>query len=381
MSTADRADELRRHPETCLYCPQPADSNEHIIPDAIGGHLKAPILCRAHNVAVGRADKALSDHYTPVTFASTLKRQRGNPTTGKYGASVKFIDAQGREVTVAPDGTSEFGLEITETNDAGVPQRASGPERKLRGIAKNHPDPNGFRLFQVAGPGVTMPIGVGIGPESLPGYLKIALHFAAGFVGPVSEATLAALAPAIFGKRPARVLMQLPFRAPYFNPAGPVRHEVTIYPDGTDAIATVMLFSSFCVTLALPHFVTRIARRYTQYLDGTRTVADVEAIPIPRERLSDREWDQLFATAHANLTRIFNDRGNRDIEEIAHAAARKAFGSACKDPRPGAFFDYFRAELIIVPLEQVIVEELVTRARDRAIRGLPTVDDSPMLLR
>jgi hypothetical protein len=66
---------------------------------------------------------------------------------------------------------------------------------------------------------------------------------------------------------------------------------------------------------------------------------------------------------------------------MAHLAARKALGNSYKDPRPEAFFEYFRAELIIVPLEQEIVDQLVRIARVRAARGLPVVDDSPMLLR
>ena len=377
-----RVGDMRLRPATCLYGPEPATSEEHVLGEAVGGRLTAPILCRTHNGEVASsADGPFAEHYAALTFAASVRRQRGN-AGGKIGTSVRFIGADGRRATVAPNGTSEFELAL-EKNDAGVVQRGSGPLRALAAIAKNHPDPNGFRLYEVAGPGVTIPIEVGIGDESLPGYLKTALHFAAGFVAAPSPATIAAVRPGIFRERPVRVLMQLPFREPFFDPTGPIRHEVTLYPDGADAIVTIMLFSSFAVTLALPHFGTRIARRYVQLLDGTGPqLVDVEPIPVPRNRMSDRDWDQLFAVSHANIGRIFAERQQRDVEEICQEAARVAFGHAARVDAPCDFIEYFRAELERKPLEpRSLIDDLVNQARAHLARGHEPLDFAPMLVR
>jgi hypothetical protein len=381
MDPIARVAQLRRTPPTCTYCRAPADSEEHVLPEALGGRLTAPILCAAHNNTISRsADEPFARHYETLTFAAGVRRQRGN-RQGKVGTTLRFFDPQGRLTTVKPDGRSEFGLE-TERDAKGVIQRASGPLRALTGIAKHHPDPSGFRLFEVAGPGVTIPVEVGICDENLPGYLKTALHFAAGFIAAPSPATLAALRSGILRERPVRVLLQLPFRAPYFDPKGAIRHEVTIYPGGEDAIATIMLFSSFCVTLALPHFGTRTALRYTQLLDGTGPqLAEVAPIPIPREPLSDREWDDLFATARTNIDRIFADRAQRDIEELAQQAARTAIGYVMRFGDPiHTFPTFFRAELERIPLERDLVDDLVRQAQAHIAQGRDPFDITPMLL-
>jgi hypothetical protein len=381
MDLIARVELLRRRPSSCLYCTNPPDTDEHVVAEAVGGRLTAPILCAKHNNAISAsADAPFARHYETLTFAAGVRRQRGN-SSGKVGTSVRFIDGQGRRTTVAPDGHSEFGL-VTERNADGVVQRASGPLRQLAHIARGHPDPNGFRLFEVVGPGVTIPIGVGICDENLPGYVKTALHFAAGFMAAPAPATIAALQPGIMRQRPVRVLMQLPFRAPYFDPNGPIRHEVTVYPDGEDAVATIMLFSSFCVTLGLPHFGTRTALRYVQLLDGTGPqIADVDAIPIPRTALSDREWEGLFATSRASIERIFVARAARDIEEIGQQAARIATGHALHVGDLGAFAAFFRAELERVPLESDVVADLVRQAVVHIARGRDPFDVRPMLLK
>jgi hypothetical protein len=375
-----RVAQLRRTPDACLYCIAKPDTDEHVLAEAVGGRLTARIMCERHNGLTGAADKAFADHYAPLTFAASVVRQRGSPTYGKIGTTLRFVDAQGRKTTVKPDGRSEFGPEL-ERNDDGIVQRGSGSYRALSAIAKNHPDPNGFRLFEVAGPGVTIPVAVGIGPESLPGYLKTALHFAAGFVAGPSEATVAALAPAILGERPARAFVQLPFRAPYFDPTGPIRHEVTIYPDGSDAVVTVMLFSSFAVTLALPHFATRTALRYVQLLDGTGPeLFDIDPIPIPRDKLSDRELDSVLRWGNLNVQRIFSERRQRDTEEVSEYAARVAMGEEAR--HPGTFLTFYRAELERVPLDDSeLVDDLVHQMRQRLLRRLPVFDDSAMIVR
>ena len=235
-------------------------------------------------------------------------------------------------------------------------------------------------LFETISPGVVIPVGVGIVDDVLPGFVKTALHFAAGFMAPPPAATIAALRPGILRERPIRVLRQLPFRAPYFDPTGPVRHEVTIYPNGAHAVATIMLFSSMTATLELPHFGTREALRYVQLLDGTGPqLVDVDPIPIPHGPLSEREWDGLFATAHAKVYQIFVDRANREVDEMAKAASRVAMGHDAV--HPGAFLRWFRAELECKAIRAELVDDLVRQAQRRILRGLPVMDDADMVLR
>jgi hypothetical protein len=193
-----------------------------------------------------------------------VHRRRGS-SAGKIGTTLRFTDREGRRTTVAPDGTSEYSLTVREFSENGRPLRASGSLKALRALRRNQPDPANVLLVELISPGVTILVGVGITDQCLPGYFKTALHFAAGFVDAPHAATIAALRPYIFEGR-AVPIVPLPFRDPFFDPEGPVRHEVTIYPDGKNAVVTIMLFSAIIVAIELPHFGTRRSLRYRQML-------------------------------------------------------------------------------------------------------------------
>jgi hypothetical protein len=49
MDLIARVELLRRHASNCLYCPNPPDTNEHVLAEAVGGRLIAPLLCSKHN--------------------------------------------------------------------------------------------------------------------------------------------------------------------------------------------------------------------------------------------------------------------------------------------------------------------------------------------
>jgi hypothetical protein len=143
-----------------------------------------------------------------------------------------------------------------------------------------------------------------------------------------------------------------------------------------------MLFSSLCVTLALPAFTIRHALRYVQLLDGTGPqLVDIEPFPIPREPLSDRELDAFFATSQANLERIFVARAQRDVEEIAQQGARIALGHAVRLGDMAQFAAFFRAELERVPFDRGFVDDLVRQARAHIAQGRDPLDLGPMILR
>ena len=58
---------------------------------------------------------------------------------------------------------------------------------------------------------------------------------------------------------------------------------------------------------------------------GRTELVDVEPRPVPRQRLSDREWDALLKTSMAVIAATFRGRHVRDITEIATEAAMEAW--------------------------------------------------------
>jgi len=247
-------------------------------------------------------------------------------------------------------------------------------------MRRSQQDPANVVLVEVISPGVTIPVGVGITDQCLPGYVKAALHFVAGFVDAPHAATIAALRPYIFGGRAVPVV-PLPFREPFFDSKGPVRHEVTIYPDGKNAVVTIMLFSAIVVAIELPHFGTRRSLRHRQLLGGCSgpELIDVEPYPVPRRRLSDREWDHLLETTRAALIRIFATRHHSDIDEMAQQAARTAWGRAATSNLAN-FTPYFQAELETLALPRRQISALVRESRAHLTAGRLPFDPSTMLL-
>ena len=63
---------LRRRPASCLYGPEPAGSDEHVLAEAVGGRLIVPFLCAKHNSEVASsADSPFAEHYAALTFAAS----------------------------------------------------------------------------------------------------------------------------------------------------------------------------------------------------------------------------------------------------------------------------------------------------------------------
>lgn len=67
----------------CLACTKPRElTNEHIIPQAIGGRLKAPIFCKECNSTFGRElDAEVSKQFGLIATSLNIKRERGKPQT------------------------------------------------------------------------------------------------------------------------------------------------------------------------------------------------------------------------------------------------------------------------------------------------------------
>jgi hypothetical protein len=375
-SPGTRIERLRRRATNCLYCPAPANSEEHILSEGVGGRLIGRILCGSHNCMINKvADEPFCARFAQLTFAAEVRRQRGN-AHGKIGTSVKGIDDSGRPVTVRPDGSSEWATTIDDRDADGLPLRFGGPLSALRKLAKEHPQREHLHLFEVVHRGVTIPVKVGIDNDSYPALIKTALHFAATFFD-VPALSVETLEQEIFGKAPIKHVFQPPFATPLFDPSGPIRHEVTVYPHGDSAIVTVMLFAAFGIGVTIPGLHISTPLRYQQLIDGTGPqVYNVSPIAIEIRRPTEEELREYFRTSGDRLHQIFNDKGNREINEIAMNAAAVAFSHSLRGPEFETFFVYFRAELDRSALDTEVKDDLMRLARFRAAKGLPLCDIS-----
>jgi hypothetical protein len=366
---------LRR---SCVYCADPPTTAEHIFQEAIGGKLTARILCAAHNAFFSDVDRDLADHYAVLVWASGTVRDRGGRERWPFGTRLRFPDAKNQRATIInPDGSNAFDKVTVELNEVGKPVRFDGPLDSLRAIAaKNGNGP----IVEIVSPGPTIPVGVGITDVALPGLMKNALHFAAGFVAEPSPATIAAVLPYMRGERRVPVV-PLPFRAPWFPP-GPPRHEITVYPNGRNAVVTILLFGAIAVALELPHFIIGRAVRHVQLLDGSAPrVFDVDAVPVPRRPLSDREADHYLETVMAALTIIFRARHLFDINDLAQESAREALGDGARIGGNAAFLTYFHAALQRRALPADEIKGLVREAAAALRRGDVPCNLAPLLIK
>lgn len=115
MDPIARVAKLRRTLTACLYCPA---SPEHVLGEAVGGRLSAPILCATQHMAVSvSADGRFAHHFETLTFAVGARPHRGG-RQGKTGTTVRSIDRKARRTTVLPDGRPECRLESNATPGA-----------------------------------------------------------------------------------------------------------------------------------------------------------------------------------------------------------------------------------------------------------------------
>jgi len=105
------------------------NSDEHIVPESVGGRPKARILCGTHNNGLSDTDKIFAEHYAPVTWGAAVNMQ-----SGKVGTSLSFIDSEGRRTRVASTGHAEYRLHDVERNVQGLVERAQGALQRLMEI-------------------------------------------------------------------------------------------------------------------------------------------------------------------------------------------------------------------------------------------------------
>jgi hypothetical protein len=88
LDLRDPISKARRFPATCLYCAQVPNSEEHALPQALGGRLGAKILCLQHNTLVGnKCDDPMIEQLSPIMFMLGTPRIRGAKYASLRGKS------------------------------------------------------------------------------------------------------------------------------------------------------------------------------------------------------------------------------------------------------------------------------------------------------
>ena len=129
---------------TCYVCGKIIDftnrTEEHIIPNAIGGHLKSPyLICYNCNCEFGRKiDAALAQQLNPIASMLNIKRDRGTPQAfdtvdTKNGTTYSF-EPGGKPVLKIPDiqqDGNHYTIKVRDKKQA---------RTVLSGLKRKHPE-------------------------------------------------------------------------------------------------------------------------------------------------------------------------------------------------------------------------------------------------
>ncbi len=319
--------QARRGPLHCIYCVEPATSNEHALTEAIGGRLGADILCGKHNGIVNEtADVRFNANFAPLVNMLQIRRQRGT-----VGAEFVATGDDGKPVTIVAEGfAKQQRVDVQKRDATGRILYAEGDLTYLEKLPSGAISSDGRNLViaKISNPSVNFAVGM---DETMTGaVLKTALHFFAGFVGNVPLDVAKKLLRTISGEvRMDGSLVRTPYlHDDVFSDSWPARHELTAYFDGDHTLVTVLLFSAYALTVRLPLPMPGTAGvRYTQMLDENFPRF---AVDIPRPAALD--WDDrpgkydaaiYYAPIKKRIARI-HDYGT---EQAIRARCRRAFES------------------------------------------------------
>lgn len=340
----DAISRARRTPKACLYCPNAPDSNEHVLADALGGRLTAPILCSEHNGLAGRkCDGPMAVQLAPFATWLGIKRSSGRRVTfrGHSDAGEPLvIDASGNVrrhkrlevVKVAQDGKIRYArgelVKIDELKAVGALEDGS---LHVIAVMEKPPSIN----FEVA-----------IARDVEQGVFKTALHFIAGFVSDIPSSMAHQLLPYIEGAKAAggEFVRSMPLSGRYFPESWPPRHEIRTYPEGGETFVTVLLFGLFGFQVRVP-VQTHTPMRYFQPL-----VDAVDPVLEPNlhtrdfdwsEHLTHDDWDALEVNMQWRKEKFLGLAGYRQALDRCRSAGLRIpnwFGKA-------NFVDAYRFEL------------------------------------
>ena len=127
------------------------NSEEHIIPNAIGGRRKTRgFICRGCNSTSGDSwDAEVARQLQPLSLLFSISRERGTPPP------LKIVTSEGEAITISSDGLSLTSPKFTE-REAGegkkiyhVTARTRDEARKIvEGLKRKHPEIGVNQLMQ-----------------------------------------------------------------------------------------------------------------------------------------------------------------------------------------------------------------------------------------
>lgn len=359
-ASGERIAAARRSPAHCLYCTEPATSNEHGLTEAVGGRLAARILCAYHNGFVNDvADIRFNSNFAPFVNMLQVQRQRGT-----VGATFVATGDDGKPVTIVAEGFAKKERVDVKTRDAtGRILYAEGDLQYLDRLPPAALSPTGRNLViaKISNPSANFSVGM---DETLTGaVLKAALHFFSGFIGDVPLDVANQLLRAISGAVPLDgSIVRTPFlHEDVFPDSWPARHELTAYNDGDHTLVTILLFSAYPLTVRLPLSMagTR-AVRYTQMPSETFPRFQTD---VPRPNRLD--WEDCpgkydAAAYYAPIENRVSRIHNHGTEQAIRARCRRAFESALTiSSNYGDLWDRYTMQLQLECFDAAEVRQIV----------------------
>lgn len=371
MNTGSTIARLRRHPEHCLYCADPAVSDEHVLQKAIGGRLTAPILCTRHNNGIGSvADDALFESLRPLVNMLRIKRHDRS-----VGATYKARTTTGEHVTVTENQRHVIPLDVQRDGRNRI-IGGTGPldlveQLRSAGALSDH-SADSIIATVVKPPAVYF--GVGSDAMAEAAVLKTAIHFIAGFVGDIPLEQAQRLLPYVMGRN--RAIDEFVGRAPFndtITPDGwPPFHQVTCWTAADATYVAVMLFGAHPYLCRLPFRMPNMAAlRYRQPLVGAR----LDPVLEENVTVSGVDWNMKVTQDEANawgteILRRMNRIGQwaqaREFTEQAERVGRRAEQLAMGG---GDFWEHYRAQLQLEALSADEIDEFIQVGRAARAQG------------
>lgn len=322
----------RRAPATCLYCTDPADTVEHIVPDGLGGRLTADLLCARHNGVVNAgADEILNEAFAPFVNMLEVRRQRG-------GVGAEFVGKgmDGSPVTIVAEGfAKQQPLVVKRRDDQRRIAYAEGDLTHLDDLPVQAFSNGEKRLILAKIYNPEVDFSVASDERIRPGVFKIALHFFAGFIGDMPLRVAQSFLPYVGGeKAPTGDMLRTPFLdATVFPDSWPPRHEVTCYANGDHALVTILLFGAYAYVCRLPFKLpSQGGIRYVQVLTENTPQFD-DDVPMPAGLDWDRrpgpgEGDAWAAAMEPRIRRIYEHGVQSSIRSRCKRAFERALGES-----------------------------------------------------
>jgi hypothetical protein len=323
-TSGSRIDAYRREPEHCLYCTAKPDTIEHVLPEAIGGRLTAPILCQTHNgdVNVG-ADEPLSKNFAPYVTMLQTPRQRGGA-----GAEFPATGADGNNVVIVAEGfAKQQPINVKRRDARNRIAYAEGDLDLLDSLPKAAFSDIGARNVIAK---ITLPEAqfmVASDDRIRPWLLKMALHFASGFVTCVSLEDAQAFLPYVTGQKPPTGdMVRTPFLdEEVFPEEWPPKHVITCYADGDGLLVTILLFGGLAYACRFPFGGGATAGvRYSQTL--TKNYPEFhESVPRP----AGLDWNKRPGASAAD-EKAWSEPVKRRLARIHEYGAEQSVRARCK---------------------------------------------------